>query len=496
MNAVKDAGSTNVYDQVRYPGAPQPSSHPSALSAFACLYGRGFASPSLCRVLEVGCGDGVNLLSMAATAPRSQFVGFDLAETAIAQARATALSAGLTNVTFSVMDIQDATESLGEFDYIIAHGVYAWVPAPVRAALMRLIGRTLAPSGLAFISYNAMPACRFRQIVRDVLLDRVRNITEVAEKFAAAKESMEFHADIWSEDDPLGNAVREQMHQTLERPLEVVFHDELGEIFEPQFVSHVVAEASRHGLQYLCDCNAKLNSEAFFPTEENRELWDRAKGDWVRFEQLRDYVKLVPFRQTILCRDDAVIERRAEWTRLQTLHAQGVFLQENADNSSPDAFVFRTADNEAGGKVSTSDSRLAAVIARIGAAYPGSLPLQSEITDSKLADAILRLFLAGSLSLQTEPFAFTLAPGERPVAGALGRAQASRGENRLTSLRHTTVEIKDAESRHFITLLDGTRTRDEIATEMARFTGAPEKAVAAQLDNILTGLARSALLVR
>jgi len=136
------------------------------------------------------------------------------------------------------------------------------------------------------------------------------------------------------------------------------------------------------------------------------------------------------------------------------------------------------------------------VIARIGAAYPGSLPLRSEITDSKLADAILRLFLAGSLSLQTEPFAFTLAPGERPVAGALGRAQASRGENRLTSLRHTTVEIKDAESRHFITLLDGTRTRDEIATEMARFTGAPEKAVAAQLDNILIGLARSALLVR
>jgi hypothetical protein len=29
------------------------------------------------------------------------------------------------------MDIRDASESFGEFDYIIAHGVYAWVLAPV-----------------------------------------------------------------------------------------------------------------------------------------------------------------------------------------------------------------------------------------------------------------------------------------------------------------------------------------------------------------------------
>jgi 2-polyprenyl-3-methyl-5-hydroxy-6-metoxy-1,4-benzoquinol methylase len=494
MNAFRDAAAANAYDRVRYPGAPQPSSHPAAMGALACLYGRGFASPSRCRVLEVGCGDGANLLSMAATSPQSRFIGFDLAETAIAHARATAVSAGLTNVEFSVMDIQDTSESLGEFDYIIAHGVYAWVPAPVRDALMLLIDRTLAPSGLAFVSYNAMPGSRVRQIVRDILLDHVRGITDVGEKFAAAKECMEFYAGAWAGENPLRNAMREEMLATLRRPPEVLFHDEMGEIFEPQFVSHVSAHAKKHGLQYLCDSSPALNSEAFFPSEETSGLRKRANGDWVRYEQLHDYVKLQGFRRTIFCRDDGVIDRRAEWTRLQQLHAHGRFHRESAKKPNSDAFVFRTDRGEAGKAVSTTNANLAALIGRIGASDPGAIPLESAITNPGIGEAVLRLFLAGSLSLQTEPFRFTLTPGKCPTATALARVQASRGETRFSTLRHTVVEITDPASRHLITLLDGTRTRRQLASEMARFTRAPPVAAAGQVDGILTGLARLALL--
>src|SRR5258708_40024885 len=143
---------TNAYDQVHYPSNVHVDSHPTRLSALACLYGRPFAPASHCRVLEIGCGDGANILSMAATAPQSSFVGFDYAETAVARGLTMAAAAGLTNVDISTMDILNAPESLGEFDYVIAHGVYAWVPPPVREALMRLIGRTLAPNGVPFLS--------------------------------------------------------------------------------------------------------------------------------------------------------------------------------------------------------------------------------------------------------------------------------------------------------------------------------------------------------
>src|ERR1700704_5797557 len=81
----QDLAMTNVYDKVRYPSMVHPGSHPARMSALAHLYGRPSAPAWRCRVLEIGCGDGTNLLSLAAAAPQSQFVGFDLAESAIAR---------------------------------------------------------------------------------------------------------------------------------------------------------------------------------------------------------------------------------------------------------------------------------------------------------------------------------------------------------------------------------------------------------------------------
>jgi tRNA G46 methylase TrmB len=41
------------------------------------LFGLAPAAAERCRVLELGCGDGANLLSMAQTLPSSSFVGVD-----------------------------------------------------------------------------------------------------------------------------------------------------------------------------------------------------------------------------------------------------------------------------------------------------------------------------------------------------------------------------------------------------------------------------------
>jgi hypothetical protein len=284
--------------------------------------------------------------------------------------------------------------------------------------------------------------------------------------------------------------MREHVLQTLKRPPEVIFHDEMAEVFAPQFVSQVAAHAAKHGLQYLCDSSPALNSEAFFPSLEKQELRERAKGDWVRYEQLHDYVSLLQFRRTLLCRADRAIERRTNWTSLRQLHAQGLFVPQEAKETGSEAFVFRAK----GGQVTTTNASLGTLIGRIGVAYPSTVPLESEITGPQVGEAILRLFLAGSLSLQTGPLPFTLQPSDRPVASPLARAQASRGYKKLSSLSHSAVEITDPESHHFITLLDGTRTRHDLAREMAGFTGTPIAAIAARIDDTLTGLARASLL--
>ena len=160
----------NPYDQVHYPSFPFVRTHPITTGVFAALYGRRFRPFAASRVLEVGCGDGVNLINMALGAPQAEFLGVDLAEQPIAVARATARRCDRANVGFHACDLAEIDASYGRFDYIIAHGVYAWVPAGAREALMRIVGERLSDDGLAVVSYNALPGARFRQAIRDMLL--------------------------------------------------------------------------------------------------------------------------------------------------------------------------------------------------------------------------------------------------------------------------------------------------------------------------------------
>jgi cyclopropane fatty-acyl-phospholipid synthase-like methyltransferase len=68
---------TTVYDVVRYPGHAFPQTHPDRLAALAVLFGLDAPPPAGCRLLEIGCGDGGNLLPMAVGLPHATVVGFD-----------------------------------------------------------------------------------------------------------------------------------------------------------------------------------------------------------------------------------------------------------------------------------------------------------------------------------------------------------------------------------------------------------------------------------
>ena len=155
------------YEQVPYPGLAFPQTHPDRLALLAVLHGLDPAPPDAARVLEVGCGDGMNLVAMAAHAPGLSAAGFDLVDPALGRAAAAEL--GLANVRLEQGDLLDGADR-GTFDYVVAHGVYAWVPDPVREALMALIARSLAPHGVAFVSYNALPGARLRTMLREMVL--------------------------------------------------------------------------------------------------------------------------------------------------------------------------------------------------------------------------------------------------------------------------------------------------------------------------------------
>src|SRR5260370_32616322 len=107
---------------------------------------------------------------MAFQLPESEFVGLDVARRPIASGEAFVAQFGLQNVFLHPMDLCEASVSqLGEFDFIIAHGVYSWVPQPIRERILAICSEMLKPEGVAYVSYNAYPGNHFRDLVRGMM---------------------------------------------------------------------------------------------------------------------------------------------------------------------------------------------------------------------------------------------------------------------------------------------------------------------------------------
>ena len=109
----------NSYDQVPYPSYPFPQSHPDRLATVATLFGMSPAPVDNCRVLELGCASGGNLIPMAELLPECQFVGIDDSTLQISAGRKVVKELVLKNIRLQAMDILEINLSLGRFDYII-----------------------------------------------------------------------------------------------------------------------------------------------------------------------------------------------------------------------------------------------------------------------------------------------------------------------------------------------------------------------------------------
>src|SRR5215469_11628578 len=132
------------YDEVPYKSAPVEWTAPERLALASLLHGGPRVSLDKYRVLELGCGNGANLLPLAYYRRNATFVGLDGARSQIAVAQARKAALGLSNLQFIHADFLDASRRLsGPFDYIIAHGVFSWVSPDIRDALLELFAQHL-----------------------------------------------------------------------------------------------------------------------------------------------------------------------------------------------------------------------------------------------------------------------------------------------------------------------------------------------------------------
>ena len=437
---------------------------------------------------------------MALALPDATFVGVDAAPRAIARGQGLVAELGLENVTLEVRAIEDLSPVARGFDYVIAHGVYSWVPAAVRDRMLAVCRQALGDAGVAYVSYNALPGGRLREALRDMLVFHTAELNDPRERVAQARALLRFLRDGSPGEHGLGALMRGQAERMLARSDATLLHDELAEVNDAVYFHEFAAHAALHGLQYLAEAD-------FFEMQIGAASEPAARAlmeieDPVRREQYLDFLKGRMFRQTLLCRAELAIDRTP---RPEVIEGLAVSTQaEPRARAGPDgaqAFAGPT-----GSTLTTDHPVVIEALKRAASAWPAALwvrellgPDATGDERGALCDALLRSYAANLVALHVCPPRPTTTPGDAPRASALARHQARAGET-VTNLRHASVRIEDDLGRRLVTLLDGTRDRAALAAAVRAHLldqGRPVPAdLADSLDRSLQGLARLALLER
>jgi SAM-dependent methyltransferase len=484
--------TSTAYDAVPYPCAAYPQTHPDRLGTIATLYGMSPAPAEQCRVLEIGCSDGGNIIPMAFALPGSSFTGIDLAARPIAAGRAFVERLGLRNITLLQQDLAAPAVELGSFDYIIAHGLYAWVAPPLQDRLLAVCGAQLAPQGVAFVSYNAYPGARVREMLRDMMLYHLRPYSEPKERIDEAKGLLRFLSRSWPEAAGLRHWIGKVADVSMKGKEGTLYHDELNEEYRPAYFHEFVDHAARHGMQYLGEAEFFEMNDGSVPEEALETLRRFGPEEFIQKEQYLDFLRCRMFRQTLLCHREIALTREIPSDVLPRFLVE-TRAHPSSRSQDPASGGEEEYQTSFGSKMATKDAVIQKLMARLEQDWPRAVAFRDlvgpEPAAAALAGFVLRMFGSGLVDLRLNAAPFTLDPGERPEASRLARIQLE-DRPRVTNLCHADLFIESPQVRSLIRLLDGTRDRTALLRDLAGL-GVP--ATADGLEDGLRQLARLAL---
>jgi SAM-dependent methyltransferase len=420
---------------------------------------------------------------MAAAMPLARFTGIDLSERQIETGRAAIDANDLTNVVLQSGSFADLGPDVGEFDFIIAHGVLSWVPRELQERLFAVCRERLAPDGVAYISFNTLPGWHLRGVIRDMMRFHTEAIRDPEQQAGAARWILDFVAgSVGDEQGAYAGLLRSERDTVRGKADWFLLHDHLEPTNDAFYLTEFVARAGAHGLSYLGDSDISTMFGASL-SPSVRDQIHRLTGDMVRREQYLDFLRNRAFRRALLIHAGRKPDYGLNPSRLESLWVAAPAVP--GDCRDP---VER------------------AVMQMLAGGWPQSIPFlecasRLRVAPPQLGAAILRRYLApghGGIELRSTPvLAGPLS--DHPKARDFSRRQAIQSAN-VTNERHEEIQLSPF-GRWLIQRLDGTRDRSALAAEVNQAIGRGELAVApgappeTALNLTLNLMARQSLLI-
>ena len=491
-----------AYDETPYVSVAFPETHPDKLCAMARLFGLEAPEPARARVLELGCGDGGNLLPMAQHAPDARFLGIDLSRRHVASAQAAISACRLANVEIRQQDVLGFSASEGKFDYIIAHGIFSWVPEPVRAQLLAICRDNLSENGVAFVSYNTLPGWSMRMALRDMLLFHTQALPDTQAKVQQARALTALLVEAFgTEGGPYGPLLQRELARLSSSRDDFVRHDLLGDVNQPFYFHEFIKLAASAGLQYLSGPILAQMLLTNLPPKVQAAL-GKVGNDPIILEQYMDFVRNQNFRRTLLCHTGVRLNRALAPDLLRRFYYTSLISKPEAGtlNLQPGVVQeFKVRDSAASLKNDSPFSkavldRLADMrLARIS--YPEllenartrALPFligeaqqrRAANDEGALAQGLSQLYMAGVIDIFADRPQLTLMVTEKPAATPLARYQATQGGT-ATNRAHRNVPL-DATDRLILSACNGERDAADIVTLLGAL---PQETVAIGLRKL------------
>ena len=299
-----------IYKELGYKSYPFPFTTPAYLEAYGTLVGLNTLPAKTARVLELGATYGGNIISQAVHNPEATFVGIELSQDQVEKGNKIISDAKLDNVSLIQGDIMNFDETLGTFDYIIAHGFYSWISDEMKDKLLDIISNHLADNGIAYVSYNTYPGWHTMEEVRQLMLFANRGYDELTHKEKVLRGKTVgslVGAQILNYDNlkERNSKFLGALRSVMQKDDYYVGHDHLEPHNDPcyfyQFNDHLKA----HNLSYVCDADLTLSMVRTYDDSIADKLEKLAPNSQADQEQYLDFMLDTTFRKSIICKESA-----------------------------------------------------------------------------------------------------------------------------------------------------------------------------------------------
>ena len=255
------------------------------------------------RYLELGCGLGRSLTTLAAANPQGQFTGVDINERHTAAIEADVAAGGLENVRVITGDFAALPDDLGTFDFIAMHGVWSWVSPRVREDVLQIAKDRLAPGGLFLVSYNAMPGWAHLQPIKGILQQYAALRTgDSRQRVRDALAYLVFIRDKkakYFEDNPKAAAYVDAL---LKQDISYLAHEYLNEHWTSFYFAEVANAFRGAGLRFAGSLPVYTNFWDLCVKPEFQELF-RTTSDRLVAEAHKDFCANTAFRWDIYAKE-------------------------------------------------------------------------------------------------------------------------------------------------------------------------------------------------